>query len=396
MNCQDYIKQPSVTDADIATYQRKYARRLKISSEILPRLRGPVPRVGFHCSFMDSDTIRFQMRPAWLKRRNIELIGYAPRFGTVDDCFDAMRLTGRLSDRAFCEQVRRDNVDILVELSGFSPGHRFGAMATRCAPVQVSYLNHPASCGVPNVDYIFADRYALPSWEHFTEKPYFLDGCLFHFNYGGSVTPDVTEPPCLRNGFITYGCFGSLTKLNKPLIELWADILRYSGGRLILQNEGVEKVRPWFGDVADQVEIRSPTDRMGTLAAYADVDISLDTFPYCGGNTIAESFWMGVPVVTLRGDRFASAYGSSLVRTAGYPELIALNGEDYFSKAVGLDARWLARERFLTRSKGWELWDSASFASRLEQACHDLLEASSASDIPGYGIDHELQRSAAD
>ena len=92
--------------------------------------------------------------------------------------------------RAFRQMVRADGIDVLVELTGFSPGHRFPAMADRCAPVQVSFLNHTASSQVPNVDYILADEICLPEAggfeAYYSEEIYRLPGCFFCFDYRGS------------------------------------------------------------------------------------------------------------------------------------------------------------------------------------------------------------------
>ncbi len=401
MNCQDYIKQPSVTDADIATYQRKYARRLVASPYILPRLRGSVPRIAYHCSFMDSDTIRFQMRSAWWKRsKRFELVGYAPKFTSeIASCFDVCQVTAGWSDKQFCEQVRRDNIDLLIELTGFSPGHRFGAMARRAAPIQVSYLNHPASSGVPNVDYIWADREALPNWTHYSETPYFFDGCFFNFDYRGTLNPPIALSPCVITGYeptLTYGCFASIGKLNPYIVGLWADILRASGGKMILQNHGLSsawtrrKVRGWFGDMGERVKLLPGTSRDRVLDLYAKVDVCLDTFPYCGGNTTAEALWNGVPVITLKGNRFASSYGSSLVKAAGHPQLVAHDAVEYVSIAAGLDWKWVANERGLTRDRAHKLWDTTAFAARLEQAYDDLLQAPAKADIARLRVDDKL------
>ena len=124
-------------------------------------------RLGYHCSFMNSDTIRFIMSAIFKRhdRSRFTVYGYsftdvAPDIG---EGFDVFRVVQGLSDDQFADMVRADGIDILVELSGFSPHHRFGAMARRCAPIQVNYLNHSATSGVTNVDFLLVDEVSVPA-----------------------------------------------------------------------------------------------------------------------------------------------------------------------------------------------------------------------------------------
>ncbi len=377
--CQDAPKHPRATDASLYALQKRWARWLPTSQPI-DLAKGNKIRVGYHCSFMDSDTIRAQMGNVFRAhdRNRSEVIGYAPRYAVDQhDYFDARRETGKLTDKAFAEQIRADGIDILVELSGFSRGHRFGAMARRCAPVQISYLNHPATSGVPAVDYILADDQCSPI-DHYSERALLLPGCFFRFDYRGSMTPPISPPPCLRNGYLTFGCYGSWTKLNAPLIATWAAVLHaFPTAKLRLQNAGLDKSgnQRWIyseftkhGISVDRLILRGEASRFDLLKAYSKADISLDTSPYNGGNTIAESFWQGVPVITQYGERFSSRYGSSLVRAAGYPDLIG----DPIAIARHMTPGWLARERPGMRSKGFQLWDSKSLARNLEEAYANL------------------------
>src|SRR5262249_3655508 len=145
---------------------------------------------------------------------------------------------------------------------------------------------------------------------------------------------------------ITFGCFGSSAKLNLELIERWTRLLhRVPGSRLRLQNLqlGTAASRRFmaerfarFGIAADRLIIEGGVDRPTLLDLYAKVDIALDTWPYCGGNTIAESLWQGVPVVTLKDQRFAGAYGASLITAAGCADLIAHTSEQFIDIAAAL------------------------------------------------------------
>jgi protein O-GlcNAc transferase len=132
-----------------------------------------------------------------------------------------------------------------------------------------------------------------------------------------------------------------------------------------------------FGIGADRLRIEGGTDRQSLLKCYADVDVTLDTWPYCGGNTIGESFWQGVPVVTLYGSRFSSRYGSSLVTAAGCADLVATSPSEYIEKAAMLasDRERLRklRENLRQMYKQYGLGDSGRFARALEDAFVDMM-----------------------
>lgn len=401
--CQAILKLPEATYDSIREFQQRWAdRHIPARSntsaiEFMPYQEGHKIRVGYHCSFMDADTIRFLMRRPIRAhdRAKFEVFGYAP-MDLPDDlhtAFDVVRKTSSMSDDAFLKQVRNDRIDVLVELSGFSPGHRFGAMAERCAPVQISYLNHFATSRVRNVDYILSDEVCTPVTSNaqstFSETLFRLPECLLCYDYTDDNCPPVSDPPSLAGGSVTFGCFGSGGKINTQLIELWSELMRRTpNSTMLIQNPQLEPLdnRRYmadrfarFGIPPERLKLRPGTDRAGVLKAYAEVDVSLDTWPYCGGNTVAESLWLGVPVVTLRGSRFSSRYGASLLQAAGCSDLIAGTFEEYLDVAARLaqnPARLLSLRKTLrdSYSKGG-LNDSASFARKLEQAYLQMMQA---------------------
>ena len=296
-----------------------------------------------------------------------------------------------ISHDAFRRLVGADGIDVLVELTGFSPGHRFQAMAERCAPVQVSFLNHTASSQVPNLDYIIADEICLPEaggfQAHYSEAIYRLPVCFFCFDYRESHYPPLTTPPSLARGYVTFGCFGFGGKLNTDLLRLWADLLHaIPSARLHIQNVQIanERSRRFLverfrrlGIEPDRLTLAVGVDRRALLDVYAEIDIMLDTWPYCGGNSTAEALWHGVPVITLTGDRFGSRYGASLLAAVGCSDLAANSPEQYiaFAKQLAGDPARLAdlRQRLRDMSIRHGLGDSVGFARRLEDAYVDML-----------------------
>jgi len=401
LRCQAVLKSPAATNKILADFQTDWVRRHLGNCPVvaLPRQaasRSKI-RIGYFCEFMTSDTMRNMMRNviAAHDRGKFEVFGYAPRSVPTDieNAFDVWRHTpAELDNREFVELLRADGIDVFVELTGFSPGNRFGAMALRGAPVQVSYLNHTGTSQVPNVDYVLSDEICTPSnsdaQRHYSEHIYRLPGCFFCFDYTTSSEPSVAESPHLKNGYITFGCFGSGGKIGRGLIRIWAELLhRVPSSILHIQNSQLSASdnRRFMLDCfrafdigAERLILKGGVDRRTLLNVYSRIDISLDTWPYCGGNTIAESLWHGVPVVTLRGQRFSSAYGASLVTAAGCAELVGETPDDYIEIAARLanDSPRLVglRRNLRDMSVRHGLGDSRLHAYRLDRAYLDMLE----------------------
>ena len=403
--CEAMLKSPSATDRTLAIRQKTWVRHhigerphVTMARQAHSRIR-----LAYHCNFMHGDTMRNMMRNVIANhdRSKFEVYGYSP-LEPADDiksAFDHWRHTSSVvshpepcTDEQFVDLVRADEIDVFVECTGFSPGHRFRAMSLRCAPVQVSYLNFTGTSQVPNVDYILSDSICTPpgenSQQHYSEKIYRLPGSFFCFDYSTFEEPPIVDPPHLKNGYITFACFGSGGKIGREQIEIWSrllhrvpnSILRIQNGQLVLRGDRrfmTDRFRA-FGIPPDRLIIEPGVDRPTLLKVYSQVDISLDTWPYCGGNTIAESFWHGVPVVTYRGKRFSSAYGASLVTASGCSDLVATTPDQYVSLAAGLatssDRLVYLRHNLRRMSYEHGLGDSKRFARKIEAAFIDMLE----------------------
>jgi hypothetical protein len=411
--CQALLKLPVASDQMIASFQANWVQRHVGPQKAVDLVMPNIPegtrkiRLGYHCSFMASDTIRFMMRDVLRAhdRTRFEIYGYAPQ-PLPDDIkasFDVVRDTAAngpsyaqpiggppaISDDAFVSLVRSDQIDVLVELTGFSMGNRFSAMSRRAAPIQVSFLNHTGSSHVPNVDYILADEIAVPEADQplYSERVQHLPNCFFCFDYRDSKSPPIADPPAMTRGYATFGCFGSGGKLNKQLIAMWADLLhRCPTAILHLQNAQLNSydcrhfLSSQFRNLGishDRLILARGISRKDLLETYNHIDISLDTWPYCGGNTIAESLWMGVPVVSLKGDRFSSRYGASLLAAAGCQNLVAETPEEYIEIVAGLAADLprlqSLRQNLRQMSVDHGLGDSQRFARDLEEAYVEML-----------------------
>jgi len=393
------LKSPSLTEQKIASSFQAWAdvyARPDLGRTKHPFLL-PAPgeriTIAYHCAFWLTDCARAQALSfvARHDRKQFRVIGYSHQNVSPDVAavFDEFLVTGGMADGEFIDRVRSDGVHVLIELSGFSQGHRLAAMASRCAPVQISYLNHAGTSRVPNLDFVLADDIVTPiaNDKYYSENIYRMPGSFFCFYYDEDELPPIAPPPRVKNGYTTFGCFGGPDKLNFENLRLWAGALhKLSNSRLVIQNVGTSsactrefltKQLGWLGIEPHRLTLLPGGTRDEILRNYALVDVSLDTWPYCGGNTIAESLWQGVPVVTFRGDRFSSAYGASLITAAGLGDLVAESPEAFADIAVSLgsDTAKLCdlRKNLRTMIKEYGFGDPVRFARKIENAYLDML-----------------------
>jgi predicted O-linked N-acetylglucosamine transferase (SPINDLY family) len=289
-----------------------------------------------------------------------------------------------LDDAALARLVRDDRIDILVDLAGFTKDSRLLACTGQPAPIQISYLGYPNTTGLPQIDYRITDHVADPddADAFHSETLIRLPRCFLAFALP-SHAPEIGPPPVLRNGHVTFGSFNNLAKVNHKVVALWAGVLQaVAGSRLLLKASGT-------GDPASQEHLRGAFGAAGIdpgrigfaayaatapehLAAYGEVDVALDTFPYNGTTTTCEALWMGVPVITLAGDRHAGRVGASLLGAIGFQAGIATIPDDYVltARLLASQPELLAAARRTLRADMARspLCDHAGHARALEEA----------------------------
>jgi protein O-GlcNAc transferase len=296
---------------------------------------------------------------------------------------DAWRDADRWGDARLAQEIERDGIDILVDLAGHTARNRAGVLRAKPAPIQVLYIGYPGTSGLPEMDYIVGDEHLSPpaSERLYTERVVRLDSSFWCYR-PRDVAPEVSPLPAKRNGYVTFGSYNALPKLQPATVALWAEVLRaVPGSRLALKalpfaDERVRhSVRRRFleaGVQSERLELLPPTEPRAFLAEYARIDIALDPFPYNGGMTTCEALWMGVPVVSLAGERFCSRMGKSLLVHAGLPELAAGTHEQYIAAAMrlasDLPALEILRASLRERVRASALCDGASVTRELEKA----------------------------
>lgn len=299
---------------------------------------------------------------------------------------DHWRIGHGSGDDGLADMVRADAIDVLVDLTGHLTGARLMTFAARPAPVQVTILA-TGTTGMAAFDGTVADAWLVPPEHegHFSERV--MRAPLAYHYRPESDMPSPSPPPCLVRGHVTFGSFNQVAKLSSPALDAWSRVLAaVPGSRLVLKSLGLAdgdagvRLRDGFvrrGIAPDRIELRGWTGTTAAhQAAFADIDIALDSFPYAGANTTCESLWLGVPVITLAGARLAGRFGVMLLNTVGYPEGIAADVDDYVRRAIRLAEDLAALSRLRTelprRFRASALTDAAAYARGMEAAYRAL------------------------
>lgn len=294
-----------------------------------------------------------------------------------------------LPDEALANQIYKDSIDILVDLSGHTAHNRLTVFACKPAPIQVSWLGYPNTTGLPLIDYRFTDNIADPDGEvdrYYVETLIRLTSGFLCYSPPDDA-PEINPSNDRGSGPVTFGSFNNIAKINTKVIDLWSQILRKSPGSiLVLKNNHhvPESTKSRYLNLFHQNGIEFRRVRIlahipslkDHLSQYNDVDIALDPFPYNGTTTTCEALWMGTPVITLRGDRHSSRVGASILTRINRHEWIAECENDYVSKAIELASNRseLARLRGKLRQQmiNSPLCDSTRFAESVESAYREM------------------------
>ncbi|MEM9967904.1 MAG: tetratricopeptide repeat protein [Pseudomonadota bacterium] len=292
-----------------------------------------------------------------------------------------------ITHEALAQQVASDGIDILIDLAGHTSFQSMRCFAQRLAPVQVTYLGYPGSTGVPCIDWILADAEVAPK-EHsgqFSERIKHLPNAVFCYapetHYEVPAFPDTL---CDRP--LTFGSFNNVPKLTPETIGLWAQVLQaVPGSRLILKAPSfqdksvVARYQQLFGGngiAADRLNFRGPVALDLMMQEYADVDIGLDPLHYNGGTTTLQAMWMGVPVLTMTGDKFASRMGTSFMKAADLDQFVARDEADFIAKARAAAedraALWNLKRGLRQHLQNLPGWNVDVFTTNFEKALREI------------------------
>jgi len=341
-----------------AAYDRSHALPFRGSSQPRPaEIHGPHRpiRLGFISSHFHFHPVgHFLVRLLEnLDRREFAAVCYSDRSrpdamtARLQACVAAWHQVESLSDEQLTQRIRDDQIDILFDLAGHTAGNRLLVFARKPAPIQITWLDYVGTTGLSAIDYILADPRQIPpeAEPFYREKVLRLPHDYICFD-PPAAAPVVGPLPATKNGYVTFGSFNIAPKTTFAIVQVWSRILReISDARLILKNRAFSepsvsaRIRCWFGEESidsDRILFEGWSPQAELLAAYHQVDIALDTFPYNGGLTTCEALWMGVPVVTCPGETFASRHGLAHLTAGGFTETIARDLDDYVDIAVAL------------------------------------------------------------
>lgn len=285
------------------------------------------------------DRQRFQV---FLYRANAEEDSVTEQLQGWADC---TRYIADMSDEEAAWQIAADAIDILVDLSGHTKGNRLPVLAYKPAPVILSGIGYFNSLGM-YTDGFLSDVYCSPKETHpaFTEKLLRLPHTHFCYSPFEEFPVINKQMAWERNGYVTFGCFNNFSKVTDEMLLVWKEILcQCSDSHLLLKHKlfDSEEGRQWTLYRLQKLEL--PVERIDFrgfsadyLQEYNDIDIALDTFPYTGGLTTVEALLMGVPIVSMYGDRHGTRFGLSFLSNIGMAELATDNRTMYISLAAGL------------------------------------------------------------
>jgi len=294
-----------------------------------------------------------------------------------------------IDDCSTLKLIRSDKIDILIDLSGYTKGNRLEVFFNRAAPIQISWLGYLCSTGLKNIDYVFGDNNVITKKEEtqFVEKIYKLNNTWTVLSQPDFKIPVSKNLPYLKNKYITFGSFNNILKVNSKVIQAWSRILcNIMESKIILIDKRFKErdFKEYFinlfinhGVKKEQLIFEGYHYRSDLFEKYNSIDIVLDTFPYNGGTTSLESFWMCVPLLTIKGNTFLSKCGESLNITLGLDEWICHDEIDYINKAIymsqNIDKLQSVKNYLFDNRKKFKIFDSKNLAENLSVAFKDMV-----------------------
>ena len=288
-----------------------------------------------------------------LRNKNFDLVAYSCWDRTDEyvhhfkPLFSKWNSIEYKSDEEVVEKIFKDGIHILIDLQGHSAKNRLPIFIYKPAPIQASWLGQ-GSTGIPEIDYFIGSPHVTPK----NEEKYYVEKVLRLSEISQVFTlPDydikVNNLPAKKNNFLTFGSTNKLTKTNDEVISLWSKILlSVPDSKLFIRSKELKNKKiiddtfnrfAKFNIDKNRLILKGEAiSRKEFLETYNQIDITLDTFPFQGNTSTCESVWMGVPVLTLKGDRYLFHFGESINSNLKMFDWIARDQKDYIAKAIML------------------------------------------------------------
>ena len=350
----------NVTPAELLTLHEQWNERY--AAALAPQFRPTWParkdrrlRVGFVSADFGYHPVTRFVLPMFegLDPQRCVKIAYSDRI-EIDPLTERVRQSADewrgifgASDEQVAEQMRRDELDIFVDLAGHTARNRLLVFARRVAPLQVTWLGYEGTTGLTEMDVLIADRFTIPPElePHYRERVVRMPHDYVTY-LPPLHDPTVAELPCERRGYVTFGSISNPAKLNDDVLQTWAELLRrVDNARLLLMFRHLDEpaVSERFlakfreqGIAPERIELRGWQPPRQFYACYSEIDVVVDPWPFNGGATTCDALWMGVPVLTWPRETFASRHSLSHLSNIGITETIAQSRSDYVARGVEL------------------------------------------------------------
>ena len=389
---------PDLSAATIFEYYQAYDKlfglpnrgdSLSFNNSKLPSKR---LKIGYVSGDFKEHSMRYFLEPilSWHNHQCFEIIAYAELnqedefSGRYQGLVDHWVRTAGMSDDEFASQIRKDKIDILIDLAGHTANNRLGVFARKPAPVSISMFGYGYTTGLSAIDYFFGDELLLPigSEQLFSERLWRLKSPWFCYRPAEGMG-EVNSLPALTKGYVTFGTLSRSVRINHRTVRVWSEILkRVEGSRLIINSR-------YFSDYGSQQVMLEHFVSEGISAErlmigydsppwdlLRKMDIGFDCFPHNSGTTLFENIYMGVPFITLADRPSVGRIGASILGSVRHSEWIAMNEDEYIEKAVtlanDLDRLAVIRSQLRGQMEGLAIMDEAGFVNKLETAYRQM------------------------
>ena len=349
---------PATTQTEIINFAKEWEKRFAfppMRSVEIKKVKGKPLRIGLISSGFRTHPVG-QMIASALESSHSDTLFYAystnnvndPITQKIRDACKQWKQIRHLSQEETAGQIRRDHIDILIDLSGHGDGSCLQAISMRPAPLCIKWVGGLVNTmGLESIDYLLSDSIETPDGvdDQYTEKLIRLPDDYICY-VPPTYAPSITSLPAIKNRHITLGCLNNPAKISSELLGEWAMLMhQLTDSCLLLRGTQYESKdfcrRIWdkmsqYGIEKNRVLLEGPAKHQEFLETYQRIDIALDTWPYSGGLTTCESLLMGVPVVTLPGPTFAGRHSASHLINAGLPELVTNSWDEYRQRVVEL------------------------------------------------------------
>jgi predicted O-linked N-acetylglucosamine transferase (SPINDLY family) len=346
---EEYFRYLKEFDSFITEGVDKYSYWLKNTSSKI--------KIGFISGDLNEHPVTFFLENIVknINKDRFELYAYSTNAKEDDfskklkNYFSKWKVLEFVNARESAKTIWDDGVEVLIDLSGHTKKNRLDILAYKPAPTQISWLGYFNSTGLSTIDYVLADDSCVFPGEEkfFTEKVYYLPNTRLcftpaQFNSRRDNYPTIT--PAQKNGYITFGCYQNLKKINNEVLNVWSKIIKeVPNSKIRIQSRGLANKKAKENLLKrlkenninlDRLQLVEEIHREDYLNSYSEVDILLDTFPYTGGTTTCEALYMGVPTLTLNGNNMIARQGATFMSCVGLNDWIAETKEEYVSKAI--------------------------------------------------------------